>query len=81
MVEQNLWSWPQNMSPPSLPRFLAFLKKATTFLPTFALDHWLLSSKQLNLSSGIDVVCSKVVNGKRQIGACKGDVVCIFMGR
>ena len=29
MVEQNLWSWPQNVSPLSLPRFLAFLKKAT----------------------------------------------------
>lgn len=51
VVKQNLCSWPQNMSPPSLPRFLAFLKKATTFLPTLALDHWLLSSKQLNLSS------------------------------
>lgn len=51
VVKQNLLQLASGQSPPSLPRFLAFLKKATTFLPTLALDHWLLSSKQLNLSS------------------------------
>lgn len=33
------------------PDFWLFWRKQPTFLPTLALDHWLLSSKQLNLSS------------------------------
>ena len=49
-VEQNLWSWFVNMSPPS-PQPASLLNKATFHsYPHASLECWLLSSENPNLS-------------------------------
>ena len=49
VAEQNLWSWPLDMSPPS-PQTAGFLTKESFFSTDTCLsDYWLMSSKQPNL--------------------------------
>ena len=49
MVEQNLWSWFLDMSPPS-PQVVGLLNKATFPFQHFSLMYWLLRGERPNLS-------------------------------